>query len=296
MSFILAPTLIKHGSAEQRARFLPPLLRADELWCQGFSEPEAGSDLPSLRTRAVRDGDAYVVTGQKVWTSQAELSDWMFALVRTGSQASRNDGISFLLIKMDSPGITVRPLRDITGGAKFSEVFLDEVRVPVTQRVGQENQGWKIARTSLGHERTTMSMSSDYRYRRIVDELFDLARQTGQIDDPLTRQRLAHSLIGARVLTANAARTLGAVLSGGDPGPEASANRVFRAEFEQHLHETALALLGRSAVLDGSDPAAVQGGRWTYGYLATRASTIGAGTSEIQRNTIAEKVLGLPAT
>ena len=150
-SFIVAPTIIRHGTTAQRQRFLKPLIRADELWCQGFSEPGAGSDLQSLRTRAVRDGDDYVVNGQKVWTSGAPVADWMFALVRTGSEESRQHGITYLLLSMHSPGVTVRPLRDMTGDAGFAEVFFEDVRVPVDQRVGEENHGWAITRTSLGH-------------------------------------------------------------------------------------------------------------------------------------------------
>jgi alkylation response protein AidB-like acyl-CoA dehydrogenase len=294
IAFIVAPTIIRHGTDAQRERYLRPILRADELWCQGFSEPGAGSDLPSLNTRAVLDGEHYRVTGQKVWTTGAEVADWMFALVRTGEPGSHSAGISYLLLAMDSPGITVRPLRDITGRAHFSEVFLDDVEVPVGQRVGEENKGWEIARTSLGHERTTMSLSADLRYRRIVTELFGLARTTGAIDDPGIRQALGRSEAGVRILAARAQATLASVLAGQDPGNSASVNRLFRAVFEQDLHELALAIIGPDAMLAADAPQSPERGRWTTGYLATRASTIGAGTAEIQRNTIAEKVLDLP--
>lgn len=292
--FIVAPTIIKHGTEAQRERYLQPILRADELWCQGFSEPGAGSDLPSLSTRAVRDGDLYRVTGQKVWTTMADVADWMFALVRTGTKESRADGISYLLVKLDSPGITVRPLRDIAGGQHFSEVFLHDVEVPVDQRVGEENQGWRIARTSLGHERTTMSLSSDVRYRRIVDELIRFARETDAFRDPCVRQDLARMVAAVRILAANAQNAVSAVLTGQDPGSASSTSRLFRAEFEQRLHELALRIAGPAAMLGSHEPTAPEGGRWTFGYLNTRASTIGAGTAEIQRNTIAENVLGLP--
>ncbi|MFE2985788.1 acyl-CoA dehydrogenase family protein [Streptomyces sp. NPDC055092] len=291
---IVAPTLIKHGTADQKARFLGPMLRADEMWCQGFSEPGAGSDLPALSTRAVRDGDTYVVDGQKVWTSQAHLADWMFALVRTGAPGSRQDGISYLLIPMDSPGVTVRPLRDIAGGTHFAEVFFDGVRVPVANRVGEENGGWAIARTSLGHERATAFLADEFRYRRIVDELAELAVCRGVCDDPYIRQGLAHIEAGVRAVAANSRRALDAVLDDRDPGAAASVNRLVRAEFDQRLHELALRVLGPDAVLGSREPTAPEGGRWTYGYLMSRSSTIGAGTAEIQRNTIAERVLGLP--
>lgn len=291
---IVAPTLIRHGTPEQRSRFLSPMLRADELWCQGFSEPGAGSDLLSLTTRAERDGDFYVVNGQKVWTSQAHRADWMFALVRTGPPGSRQSGISYLLVPMDAPGVTVRPLRDLAGGTRFSEVFLDNVRVPVAHRVGEENGGWAIARTSLGHERATAFLADEFRYRRIVDELMELAVRTGADDDPVVRQDLAAVECGVRAVATNSRRALDAVLGGRDPGPAASVNRLVRAEFDQRLHEVALRVVGADAVLGSRAEGAVENGRWTYGYLISRSSTIGAGTSEIQRNTIAERVLGLP--
>lgn len=295
LSFIVAPTLIKHGTPQQKKRFLRPLLRADEFWCQGFSEPGAGSDLTSLATRAERDGDSYVVNGQKLWTSQAHQADWMFALVRTGPAGPGGAGISYLLIPMDSAGLTVRPLRDIAGGTHFAEVFFDGVRVPVDNLVGEENGGWHIARTSLGHERATAFLADEFRYRRIVDELFTLALRTGAAQDPLVRQQLARIEANVRVLASNSRRALDAVLSGHDPGPAASVNRLVRSEFDQYLHEVALRVIGPDAVLGARDPKAVEHGRWTYGYLMSRSSTIGAGTAEIQRNTIAEKVLGLPS-
>src|SRR6185312_15433305 len=167
-SFILAPVLIRFGTPQQKQRFLRPLLRADEFWCQGFSEPGAGSDLASLSTRAVRDGDVYRVYGQKVWTTMATLADWMFALVRTGSPGRGSDGITYLLISMHSPGITVRPLRDISGGVHFAEVFFDDVEVPVEHRVGEEGNGWSIMRTSLGHERATAFLADEFKHRRTV--------------------------------------------------------------------------------------------------------------------------------
>src|SRR6202790_2634620 len=191
LSFILAPTLIEHDTAAQKDRFLGPLLRADEFWCQGFSEPGAGSDLASLSTRAVRDGDVYRVTGQKVWTSMADRADWMFALVRTGPRGRSTEGITYLLIPMDSPGITVRPLRDISGAAHFAEVFLDDVEVPVENRVGAEGQGWSIMRTSLGHERATAFLADEFKYRRTADKVIDLVVSQGLGEHPLVRQDVA---------------------------------------------------------------------------------------------------------
>src|SRR5271156_5083856 len=200
LSFILAPTLIAHGTQKQKDRFLTPLLRADEFWCQGFSEPGAGSDLSSLSTRAVRDGDVYRVTGQKVWTSMADRADWMFALVRTGPPRRGPDGITYLLIPMDAPGITVRPLRDISGGAHFAEVFLDDVEVVVETRVGAEGQGWSIMRTSLGHERATAFLADEFKYRRTADKVIDLVVSRQLETDPHVRQDVARLESGVRTI------------------------------------------------------------------------------------------------
>jgi alkylation response protein AidB-like acyl-CoA dehydrogenase len=293
-SFIAGAAILRHGSVEQKRRFLRPMVRADELWCQGFSEPGAGSDLAALRTRAVRDGDAYVVTGQKVWTSRAARSDWMFTLVRTGTEESRQDGISYLLVDLRSPGVTVRPLRDMSGRTEFAEVFLDAVRVPVAQRVGEENAGWAVTRTSLGHERSTSRVALASRYRRVVDDLVALARRTGRADDPRVRQELARAEIEVRLLVLTFARVADAVARGEEPGPASSVSRLFLAGFEQRVHELAVRLTGAHALLGEADEHAVEGGRWTWGMLRTRASTIGAGTAEIQRSTIAEQILGLP--
>jgi alkylation response protein AidB-like acyl-CoA dehydrogenase len=292
--FVVGPTIIKHGTDEQREQFLRAGLRGDIIWVQGFSEPEAGSDLPSLRTRAERDGDEYVISGQKIWITNARNADWLFALVRTGSRESRQHGISYLLIDMASPGITVRPLRDMTGGSSFCEIFLDQVRVPVANRVGDENEGWKIARTSLGHERSTAGVAQGMRYRRIVDELYALAAEMGRNSDPRIRQLLAAIEIDVRLIILNNTRTLSTVLAGSDPGPVSSIGRLMFTEFEKRLHELAVDVIGAAAMLSPDDKHSVQRGRWVTGFLATRASTIGAGTAEIQRNTIAEQVLGLP--
>lgn len=293
-SFIVGPAILRYGTPEQQERFLRPIVRAEELWCQGFSEPGAGSDLASLTTRAVRAGGDYVVTGQKVWTSRATEADWMFALVRTGAAGSRGDGITYLLVDMASPGITVRPLRDMTGGAFFAEVFLDDVRVPVGQRVGEENGGWAVARTSLGHERSTSRVALAVRYRRVVDELFRLASTLGRAGDPLVRQELARIESDVRLLGMTFARVAAAVARGEEPGPASSVSRLHLATFEQRLHEVALALCGAAGILDATAAEVPERGRWTWGFLKTRASTIGAGTAEIQRTTIAEQVLGLP--
>lgn len=291
---IAGPTVIRFGSEEQKARFLRPMLRADVIWAQGYSEPEAGSDLVSLRTRAVRDGDHYVVDGQKVWSSHADIADILFTLVRTGAPDSGRHGITYLVVDAHAAGVTIRPLRDMTGDSAFCEVFFDGVVVPCDWRIGAEHEGWGIARTSLGHERAAGSLSQARFYDRIVRDLAALARDLGRADDPALRQRLARVAIAQRIMTLNASRTIASIVRDGEPGPASSAARLFNTEFERDLHELAVDLLGASGVLARDDPHAPQRGRWAHGFLRTRASTIGGGTAEIQRNTLAERVLGLP--
>ncbi|MFI1031673.1 acyl-CoA dehydrogenase family protein [Streptomyces sp. NPDC020951] len=291
---IAAPTLVTYGTTEQKERFLRPMLRGDTVWAQGYSEPEAGSDLPALRTTAHRAGAEYVVNGQKVWTSSADIADILFTLVRTGPPDSRQDGISYLLIDAHAPGVSVRPLRDLTGDAHFCEIFFDDVRVPVTSRIGPENGGWPLVRTSLGHERAAGAMNQAARYRRVLDELIELAHERGATADPLVRDRLADFEIRVTIMRLTGMRTIADIMAKGEPGPASSTSRLFIATFEQELHEFALELLGPYGILGRRDPHAVQRGRWVWGFLRTRASTIGAGTAEIQRNTIAEQVLGLP--
>jgi alkylation response protein AidB-like acyl-CoA dehydrogenase len=312
---IVGPTLLMHGTDEQRERWIRPMLRADELWCQGFSEPEAGSDLASLRTRAVLcaspEGDSYRVDGRKVWTSNATIADRMLALVRTGPPGSGSRGITCLVIDMHAPGVRVSRLRDMTGGAHFAEVDLEGVEVPVTDRIGEPEQGWTAARATLGHERSTSLTAAALRYQRVVRDLVELARRRGRTTEQGDRDRLARVVTGARLLEWNGRRVLAQVLEGGAPGPLSSVSRLQHGLFEQSLHECALEMLGPDGMLDPRDPRLSGGtgtgpgngaagtgpgdGAWVRGFLRTRASTIGAGTAEIQRSTIAEKVLGLPA-
>ncbi|MEU9346665.1 acyl-CoA dehydrogenase family protein [Streptomyces sp. NPDC048278] len=298
---IAAPTLIRYATPEQKDRYLRPMLRGDTVWAQGYSEPDAGSDLPALRTTARREGGGpddpraeYVVNGQKVWNSSADIADVLFTLVRTGPPDSRQDGISYLLIDAHAPGVTVRPLRDLTGDAHFCEIFFDDVRVPAADRIGAENGGWPLVRTSLGHERAAGAMNQAALYRRVLDELIELARERGATDDPSVCDRLADFEIRVTVMRLTGMRTIADIMAKGEPGPASSTARLFIVTFEQELHEFALELLGPYGILGRRDPHAVQRGRWVWGFLRTRASTIGAGTAEIQRNTIAEQVLGLP--
>ncbi len=293
---IVGPTIVAHGTEQQRERYLRPMLRTDELWCQGFSEPEAGSDLAALRTRAVLDGDRYRVTGRKIWTSNGPIAHRMLLLARTGTPQSRSHGITCLILDMHAPGVTVSPLRDMTGGAFFAEVALDDVVVPVADRIGEHDGGWACARATLGHERSTSLTASAVRYQRVVRDLVELARARDRLGSAATRQELAHLVTGARLLELNGGRVLGQVLAGHAPGPVSSISRLQHGAFEQRLHEAALDLLGPDGMLDAADPRLGHDGRWVRGFLRTRASTIGAGTAEIQRTTIAEKVLGLPAS
>jgi alkylation response protein AidB-like acyl-CoA dehydrogenase len=291
---IAAPTIITYGTPEQKERWLGPMLRGDVVWAQAYSEPGAGSDLPSLRTTARREGDEYVVTGQKVWNTSADIADVLFTLVRTGTPESRQKGISYLIVDAHAPGVTIRPLRDLTGGTHFTEIFFEDVRVPVADRVGEEDDGWKLVRTSLGHERAAGAMNQAALYRRVLTELVDLARELGRTSDPLVRDTLADLEIRLRIMRLTGMRTISDILAKGEPGPASSTSRLFIVQFEQDIHEVAVDLLGEYGALGRDDPHAVQRGRWVWGFLRTRASTIGAGTAEIQRNTIAEQVLGLP--
>ena len=272
---IAAPTIIKYGTQEQKQRWLAPMLRGDTVWAQGYSEPEAGSDLPSLRTTARADGDEYVVNGQKVWTSHAGDADVFFALVRTGTRQSRQKGITYLVIDAHAPGVQVRPMRDLTGGHLFAEVFFDDVRVPAANRIGEENGGWPLARTSLGHERAAGALNQAAMYRRVLTELEELARERGQLADPLMRDRFVDLEIRVQLIRYNAERTVGGILARGEAGAASSVSRLLITAFEQDIHEFAVDLLGPAGLLGKSAPQAVQRSRWLTGFLRTRASTIG---------------------
>jgi alkylation response protein AidB-like acyl-CoA dehydrogenase len=291
---IAGPTIIKYGTREQRQKYLRSMLRGDQVWAQGFSEPGAGSDLPALRTVARREGDVYVVRGQKTWSSHADLADMMITLVRTGTQQSRSAGITYLLVELDSPGITIRPIKDMSGGQHFCEVFFDEVAVPAANRVGEENGGWKVAKTSLGHERAARSLSQAALFRRVFDELVGLLAERGALRDDVARDRIAQMEIRVRIMQLTAQRTIDNIRRTGEPGSASSTSRLYQALLEQHLYELAMELLGPDALLVDKSSGALQGGRWVSNYLRSRAATIGTGTAEIQRNTIAESVLGLP--
>ncbi len=281
------PTIAAEGTAGQRARWLPPVLRGDEIWCQGFSEPDAGSDLAALRTRAVRDGDAYVVTGQKIWTSHAEVADWCELLVRTDPDAPKHRGISWLAMPMDAPGITVRPLRTLAGSTEFAEVFLDEVRVPVRNRVGDENDGWRVTMVTLSFERGTAFVGEVVACRRTLDALADEARRTGRWDDPVLRRRLGRLNAGFRALwRLTQANVSESERTGGVPGVGGSVFKLRYSGLRQELYEAAAEVLGADAFDVDRE--------WVLDRLSSLSYTIAAGTSQIQRNIVAERILGLP--
>jgi alkylation response protein AidB-like acyl-CoA dehydrogenase len=295
---LVGPTLIAHGSEAQKRRHLPRILGCEEIWCQLFSEPNAGSDLAALRCRAERAGDVFVVNGQKVWTSYAQFADWGILLARTDAEAAKAKGISFLIVDMRSPGVTIRPLRQMTGSDEFNEVFLEDVRVPAENLVGELNQGWSIAQTTLSHERGT-SPRQLVVHRILLNELLALARRRGRGGapaalDPGVRQRLAQVFIEVEMTKLHNWRTLTQLLRHGKPGPESSLVKIFWSEMSQRLHDAAMDLLGADGQLWPGDPRAPARGRWPRSYLYYRAATIFAGTSEIQRNIIAQRVLGLP--
>ncbi|WCO66102.1 acyl-CoA dehydrogenase family protein [Iamia majanohamensis] len=282
------PTILRHGTDAQKERFLVPMLKGEEMWCQLFSEPEAGSDLASLRTRAVPDGDEWVVTGQKVWTSGAEVADWGMLLARTDLDATKRKGITYFLVDMATPGIERRPLRQMTGSSHFSEVFLDEVRIPADQVLGEVHQGWAVTATTLANERGLIAggnKASD------AVALCELAAKLGRGDDPALRQALVDCWIRQRIQAYHGYRLQTALSQGRQPGPETSIMKLFAAEYLRRLGAAALATLGADGMRAGEGPG---GGDWQARFLHAPAIGIAGGSNEVQRNIIGERVLGLP--
>jgi len=281
------PTLIACGSPEQKGYHLPRILRGDVVWCQGFSEPNAGSDLASLQTRAVLDGDHLVVTGQKIWTSFAQIAEFQELLVRTDPEAPRHRGISWVICPMDSPGIEIRPITTLTGESDFCEVFYDGVRIPLRNVVGQVNDGWRVAMATLSFERGTAFLSEQVRLARRLAELIDTARAAGALADVEIARRLARAEAEVHAMRAMTYRSVSLAARTGVPGAEASMIRLFFSELVQRIDLLAMEILGPDAV-------AAPESRWTATYLSGLAQTIGGGTKDIQRNIIGDRFLGLP--
>ncbi|GAA4613958.1 acyl-CoA dehydrogenase family protein [Actinoallomurus liliacearum] len=291
------PTIIAWGTDEQKQRYLKPLLSGEEIWCQGFSEPGSGSDLAAGRTSAVLDGDHWVVNGQKVWSSYAHKADWCILVVRTDPDAPKHAGLSYLIVDMHAPGVTVRPLHQITGDPEFNEIFFDDVRVPRESILGRPGDGWKVAMTTLLHERGTLGFALSAELERMVNRLVDLVREEGPdgrrpADDPLIRDAVAREWIEMQSLRFTNYRALTTLLETGIPGPEGSGVKLAWSEANQRLTSLAQSVFGLHAQVTGED--APWSGFWQYWQLRSRGNTIEAGTSEILRNIIAERVLGLP--
>jgi alkylation response protein AidB-like acyl-CoA dehydrogenase len=296
-STLLGPTLLAFGTPEQQQRFVPPILRAEELWCQGYSEPEAGSDLASIRTVATLDGDEWVVHGQKVWTTLAHVAQWCFLVARTEPGSARHRGLSFLLVPMDQPGLEVRPIRQPTGSREFSELFIDGARTRADLVVGTPGDGWRVAMGTLGFERGAGSLGLQLSFVQELDALVSLARRNGAIADPLVRDDLARAWSGLQIMRANALRSLGTIASGA-PGPISSISKLFWSTWFQRFGELAMRVRGAGAMVvdepHGPHPEGVVADGLQQLFLFGRAVTIFAGSSEIQRNILAESVLGLP--
>jgi alkylation response protein AidB-like acyl-CoA dehydrogenase len=285
---MVGPTLIAHGSSEQKERYLDTMLRGEEVWCQLFSEPGAGSDLAGLGTRAVRDGDEWVVNGQKVWNSGAHYSDWGILLARTDPSQPKHRGITYFVVDMRTPGIDVRPLRQITGQAHFNEVFLTDVRIPVANVVGDVNGGWRVAQTTLANERTLIGGGAGSGWR----DLASLARETGAGGDLRSRQELAAAFTRFEITRYLGYRVQTALSQGRAPGPESSIMKLFHSQHLARTGDLVMALQGPAATLGEDD--APKNGFWLGYFLNQWASRIGGGTDQIQRNIISERVLGLP--
>jgi alkylation response protein AidB-like acyl-CoA dehydrogenase len=292
------PTILAHGTEDQRQRYLRRILTAEDVWCQGFSEPDSGSDLASLSTRAVRDGDAYVVNGQKVWSSFAHIADYCILLTRTSADGSKHQGLTYFVLDMRADGVEVRPLRQITGEAEFNEIFLTDVRIPADNVLGAEGNGWAVAITTLMNERASLGVALTVRLEVALRHLIELARDTKRdggraADDPLVRDRIAALWTQLQALRFTNYRAYSSFLATGMPGPEGSIAKLVWSETNQRLTKLAIEIEGPSAMLSGGEHSLLDG-KWQRLQLRSRGNTIEGGTSEILRNIVAERVLGLP--
>lgn len=296
---LIGPTIIAYGTEEQKARFIPKILSAEEIWCQGFSEPNAGSDLASLQTEARLEGDHYIVNGQKVWTSYGWIGSWCELVVRTDPTVAKHKGLSVLLIDMTSPGVEVRPLRQMTGESEFNEIFFRDVRVPAKNILGKVNDGWNVAVSTLMYERGSYGARLHLLFKRNINRLIELSHTFHKnglpaAKDALTRQKLAQCYAEIEIMRWNQLRAFSRITATGVPGPEGSIQKIFWSELNQRVQQIAQEMFGAYGQLLAGDKFAVDNGIWSYGYLRTRGNTIEAGTSEVQRNIIGHFVLGLP--
>jgi alkylation response protein AidB-like acyl-CoA dehydrogenase len=288
---LIGPTIIDFGTAEQQRRFLPPIRRGEELWCQGYSEPDAGSDLANVQTRAELVGDEWVIHGQKVWTSLAHVADWCFVLCRTEPGSKRHRGLSYLLVPMRQPGVEVRPIVQLTGTSEFNEVFFDGARTARENILGAPGDGWRVAMATLGYERGASTLGQQIGFRREFDRVVAAARASGAAADPIVRDRLAQAWIELEIMRFNALRTMTS-LSAGEPGPEVSIAKLYWSEWHRRLGELALDVRGPAGLVADAEPYELSEAQRLL--LFSRADTIYAGSSEIQRTIIAERTLGLP--
>jgi alkylation response protein AidB-like acyl-CoA dehydrogenase len=283
---LAGPTIMFWGTQEQKDRYLHPIVTGEEIWCQGFSEPEAGSDLAALKTRAVKDGDDWVVTGQKVWTSGAQYSKWCMLVARTDREAPKHKGLTYFILDMEQDAVQVRPLRQITGEAEFNELFIEEARIPDANVLGGVGNGWKVALTTLMNERAGLGFFLQVRLRQLLDGVFAEAQARGLLEDPVVADRLGELHLKAEIIRLTAYRGLTATEKYGQPGPEGSLTKWMWSEANQQLTQFAADLLGAEALQSGS--------RWAYELLRARGNSIEGGTTEILKNIVAERVLGLP--
>jgi len=291
--FLLGPTIMEYGTPEQKARFLPKMAASDEIWAQGWSEPNAGSDMANIQATALRDGDHYVINGQKTWASRGAFADWLFGMFRTDPDSERHKGLTFILVPLNLPGVTVRPIDQLDGLPGFAEVFLDDVRVPVENRLGDEGQGWQVAMATAGFERGLM-LRSPARFQETARRLVELYRAHRAEADPALRDVVVECWSQAEAYALETYRTVSRLLGGAKIGPEASLNKIFWSELDLRMHETALRILEERGQLLPEAPAAGEVGTWLDGYLFALSGPIYAGTNEIQRNIIAERILGMP--
>ncbi len=292
---LLGPTLVAYGTPEQQERFVPSILSGDEFWCQGYSEPNAGSDLANVGTKAVLDGDRWVVNGQKIWTSLAQYSDWCFVVCRTDPDSARHAGLSYLLVPMDQPGIEIRPIVQITGGTEFNEVFFDDAVTDADLVVGQPGRGWEVAMGTLAFERGASTLGQQTYFRQELDALLAEARANGTADDLVVRQELAQAYATLEIMRYNNLRMLSVVDAGGVPGPEMSIGKLVWSNWHRSLGELMVGVRGADALAVAADDGEEYTlDSWQRTFLYSRAHTIYAGSNEIQRNIIGERVLGLP--